>query len=158
MNAVKAITDALNAVNVDQQEGYTATEWTEAAENLPDNVVLGMPWCIFDLELDTMGSVVMQEGFDQFGNPREEIGPKRKLRYDVLAVLAWIPHKRENPEATIQDVSDRINDSNINDILDSVFIFWGIDLPALRALREERKEAETDEEKPESEESEELDP
>jgi hypothetical protein len=158
MNAVKAITDALNATNVDEQEGYTATEWTEAAENLPDDVVLGMPWCVFDLEKDEMGSVVMQEPFDQFSNPRDEVGPKRRLRYDVLAILAWIPAKRENPDLTIQDVSDRINEDNVNDILDSVFVFWGIDLPALRKLREEREAAEAGEEKPEKVESEDLDP
>lgn len=148
-------------------EGYTGAEWIEAAEMLSElktPIILGIPWCIFDLELDEFGVHKLESQYDHLGrrndldedgniDPDWIPGPKRRSRNDVLAILAWVPMKRELPDLTLDDVKKLMNDGNIIELTTMVFKFWGVDTEAvaerIAALTAEAEEGETPE-KPEA--------
>lgn len=132
--------------NADENpEGYKGTEWIEAASLLRDldpPVILDIPWCIYDLEVDEFGVNIMQSRFDSLSRRRDldengeidpewEAQPRRRTRNDVLSILAWIPVKRDEPDTTLEQVRNMMTDLNARDLVHKVFKFWGVDVLAL---------------------------
>jgi hypothetical protein len=132
--------------NADESpEGYTGAEWIEAADlisQLPKKTVLAIPWCAWDIELDEFGEAVLESRYDRLGQRKDlnedgEVNPdwqppaKREARYDVLAILIWIPMKRIEQDTTLDMVKNRMNDMNIREVTRKVFAFWGVPIQAI---------------------------
>ncbi len=126
-------------------EGYTGAEWIEAANEiakLEDRVSLKIPWCVWDYELDEFGVNVMESRYDHLGRDKamDDDGvvdegwqpkPERRSRNDVLAILAWIPIKREDPDLPLFAVTKMLNNDNIVELTRMVMKFWGVDMDAI---------------------------
>ena len=147
-------------------ECYIGIEWIEAVEQislLREPAVLQIPWCVTDLMLDEHGVTVLESEYNRLGGlkaqredgtidekwlPRAE----RRSRFDILAILAWIPMKREDPEIQLEDVSKLICADNVREISRMVFKFWGIDLEAVEErIAQVEADAEESERKEEAE-------
>ena len=58
----------------ENSEGYTGTEWIEAADlisKLPKKTVLAIPWCTFDIELDEFGEAIKESRYSGRGERRD---------------------------------------------------------------------------------------
>lgn len=169
LTLTQQIAGVLKANAEDKPEGYIGSEKAEALALLADlkpPIVLRIPWCVWDYELDEFGTPVLELEYSAWGTSnRPEIEeqdseeekqkkenwkprPKRVDRIDALAILAWIPMKREDPEITLGQVTDLLNHETIREITRMVFKFWGIDLApieeALDKLVESEEEGEPD--------------
>lgn len=154
----KEILGILKENSAELPEGYTGEEWVEAAgliANLEDRVSLKIPWCVWDYELDERGVNVMESRYDHLGRDKaiDEDGvedenwqpkPERRSRNDVLAILAWIPIKREEPDIPLEAVARMLNNDNIVEITRMVMKFWGVDMDAIEERM--RQITESDEE------------
>jgi hypothetical protein len=141
-------------------EGYTGAEWIEAADlisQLPKKTVLAIPWCAWDIELDEFGEAILEPRYDNLGYDKAlgddgEIDPdwqpraRREARYDILAILIWIPMKREEPEITLDAVKGLMNNTNIKEIVQKVYVFWGIPAWAMKDQITEAEESEDESE------------
>lgn len=129
-------------------EGYKGTEWVEAVELLPSDLILKIPFCVYDMIRDEHGVIKLESKYGRGGlrlderadgtiDPDWEASPERRLRLDVLAVLAWIPLRRETPDMTLEAVLDLINDENVRDLMNLTYKFWGIDVDKVEKQIEE---------------------
>ncbi len=139
----------------ENSEGYTGAEWIEAADlisQLPKKTVLAIPWCAFDIELDEFGEAIKELRYSERGerNDLDEDGkvdpdwqpePRRTARYDVLAILIWIPMKREEPDITLDEVKGLMNDENLRVLTRKVYFFW---CPRLLRSAEQAEEKQAD--------------
>lgn len=152
----KEILSILKESAEEHPEGYTCKEWIEAAELMPDDTFFAIPWCVWDLVVDEFGVPKMESKYDNLGRRRDldDEGnvdpewtpmPKRWSRNDILAILTWIPLKREDPDLTLDDVEKMLNDKSISKITRMVFKFWGVNLAeAEERLAELMKQAESE--------------
>jgi hypothetical protein len=136
----------LEASAEEAPEGYDGKEWIKAARliaELDPPTSLGIPWCIFDLEEDEFGVTKMESKFDHLGRRKDldEDGnedpdwtpqPKRRSRNDALAILAWVPLLREDPELSLEAVQGMLHDGNIRELTRMVFKFWGVDVAEIQ--------------------------
>jgi hypothetical protein len=156
LSVVHEIALALKDVSADDLSRYDGVEWAEAVSllaELPQPVYLKIPWCVSDYVLDEFGQVVMDIETDDSGRvpDPEAMIPRRAFRVEVLAILAWIPLKRKDPDLTLQEVQMTLNEGNIRTVLRKVFYFWGVDLERLDAAVDhaaEQSEAEERAEEP----------
>lgn len=121
-------------------DGRELIEALEAIAALENPVYLAIPWCIHDFVLDEFGQVQLSIGYDYLGRKLEASRaemPMRKSRPDVLAILAWIPLKRDNPELSLDEVTAMLNDGNLGPLTRKIYYFWGVDLDAMDARAEE---------------------
>ncbi len=168
LSLTQEIVKILRDTTDESSEGYTGAEWIEAAEEiskLPKPTVLQIPWCAWDIEHDEFGQPVMESRYDRLGqrkdldddgneDPDWEPSAKREARYDVLAILVWIPMKREEPKISIEDVQKLMNDMNIREITRKVFAFWGVPLAAIEEQIEAVASGDTEKDEQEAEKSE----
>jgi hypothetical protein len=166
LSLTQEIVEILKDNGAEKPEGYDGKEWIEAADlisKLEPPVILEIPWCAWDIAEDGFGVTIMESKYDHLGNRKDlkEDGevdpdwqpkPKRVARYDVLAILIWIPMKREQPEITLDEVKVMMNDFNIREITRKVFAFWGVDVaPIERQMEEIERRTEEEEAGEESE-------
>lgn len=149
------IASILRDSSEESSEGYTGAEWIEAVESLPKDTILAIPWCAWDLQVDEFGVTMIQSRYNHLGQrndvdengeviPNWEPEPKRVARYDVLAVLIWIPMKREEPDVTLDQVKLLMNDMNIREVTRKVFAFWGVDIAPIEKQIEAAEEESQD--------------
>jgi hypothetical protein len=163
MNTAQKIAEAIRSVDLaEQSEFFITEEWDEAVSLLPDDVNLSIPLCVHDLIKDEMGAIVLEDRYDAFGNRRDiktvdgkevddpdwEPKPKRRIRYDVFAILAWIAAKRDEPELALDEVRKKISGDVFDEIYDDVMYFWGFDMPKLRKIQAERESESSKESEP----------
>ena len=152
------IADLLQANTAENTEGYNGEEMIEAIKLIADldpPVILAIPFCIYDFVVDERGVTAMESKFDRAGNrkdlnddgtvdPEWEAKPDRKSRVDVLAILAWLPLRRQLPETTLAEATFMLNAGNLQEITRTVFKFWGVDYEkaaeALKAVEDDLEE------------------
>lgn len=154
------IADLLKQNAEEVPEGYTGTEWTEAVgllSSLETPPILKIPWCISDLMLDERGMTKLESEYDATGNlksldedgvedPNWQAQPERRSRFDILAILAWIPMKRSDPDALLEDIGAMISADNVIKITRMVFTFWGVNVKAAEEqIAQLEEDAETEE-------------
>lgn len=139
LTLTQQIAQTLSESADDNKEGYTGAEMIDALKALPDDTTLPIPWCMYDLRLDEFGEPERESKYtytgkrkdlDEDGNEIEDWEPGiiRRLRWDIVAVLTWVPMKREDPEVTLDQVKDMLHDMNVGKITRMVFAFWGVPL------------------------------
>jgi len=57
---------------------------------------------------------------------RSDKAPARRNRYDVLAILCWVPLCRKQPEITLEEVEKGIGVDNQAIMVQSAYTFWGV--------------------------------
>lgn len=167
LTLTQQIAQTLSESADDNPEGYTGAEMIEALAALPDDTVLPIPWCIYDIQLDEFGEAKVESKYDHLGKRKDldedeneiedwEPAVMRRVRWDVTAVLAWIPMRREDPEMTLDRVKGMLRDGNIGKIIRMTFAFWGVPLKEIeeRVAEEVAAEEESEEEKKERKEQE----
>lgn len=156
---VQEIADLLKQNAEELPEGYTGAEWVEAVEQLAllsEPVILQIPWCVADLMVDERGVTKMENAYTATGRLKSEkddgtidetweAEPERRTRFDVLAVLAWIPMKRTDPDILVTDISRMLSEGNTQEITRMIFRFWGVDvLSAEEQIRKIEEDAQNE--------------
>lgn len=146
-------------------EGYNGAEWIKAADlisKLEPPVILAIPWCVFDLEVDEFGENVLENRYDHLGRRKDidkngdEIPdwkplPRRKGRNDALAILLAVASERELPNITPDDVAKMLHNGNIQELTNKAFKFWGVDIEGIAEKLEEMRASAAEGETPEVE-------
>jgi hypothetical protein len=132
------IDDILSNLDPDPDpKKYNGTDFTLAWDNLPKDVTMGIPWCVYQYLKTDDGEFIFEEQIDRQGNlVSEEKKPARRTRIDVLSVLAWVAVRKRKPDMTPEKIAAGITDENLYQIIRSTFAFWGVTLPTEEDLIE----------------------
>jgi hypothetical protein len=120
--------DYLEALRIEREgDKWTIDDLELVIETLPDIELAEVPWCMF----------------------RED----KSVVYPVLAVLAWVRARRDDPEITLETVKKSIGNGNIREITREL-IYYYTDATreaiaeSIKVEAEEEESPETETEKP----------
>ena len=93
---------------------YNGEDYMLAEKYLPKDVTDPIPLCMYREARDEDGKPLLTPAGD----------PVRIPRMDVIVVLAWVIARRGNPDITMDEVAQGINNDNLVEIVNDIWRFW----------------------------------